>query len=207
MPFKFRHKEELPKLLRGTEEFKITSYNTKEINKQLLEKLISFDTRCFPVTSKEDSKYDFENSNRAYVATNNSGEIIGMLVQEPKGRSKAYITTVCVSESERGKQLYQELLRSCILGAISDNIGTIKGHTQNAKVEYGLKRVLDNLITENKIDKYTIKRKMKKGYFDDWYGRPAGLADLKSNSEELNRIYGALGRTDAFLLILHIWPH
>ncbi len=205
MPFKFQHKE-LSKLLRRSEEFEITSYNTKEINKQLLDKLINFDTRCFPATSKEDSKYDFIDSDRVYVATNNSGEIIGTLVREPKGRKKAYVTTVCVIESERGKYVYQELLRSCISGAIFDNITTIKGHTQNAKVEYGLRKLLDNLIMENKIDKYTIKRKIKKNYFEDWV-HPAGLSDLKSESGELNKIYASLGSADAFLLTVHIQLH
>ncbi len=197
-------RHEVARLLRGDEEITISDLRHVSRDAALLDRLVELDQACFPIGYTEaDSRSSLLYCNRIYTATSGrSGEIVGMLGQVVTA-PEVYIVTVEVAESARNKGIYQDLLHSSMSDAISEGMVRLALETQNAKVEYGMVKVLDRLVGDDRIEGYSIERQIRYDYF--WGGRPAGSADLKSKSGEINRRYEQLGSADAFRLTAYMF--
>lgn len=111
------------------------------------------------------------------------------------------------SSMAKGIGVYQKLVAGRVLGAL-ENGNEIMVRTENPRMEYSLRRVLDNLIGKGVIQEYSLERTVLKGFF----AREDALrieAPEPSKSEKINAIYSREldhERGDAFELKIALRP-
>ena len=95
------------------------------------------------------------------------------------------------------------------MNAVSRGIMLVRVDTQNANIEYSIRKILDMVVLEGHIGGYEISRQIEPGRMQNYgAGRVAGDAPVKSKSDELNREYGALDvdRGDGFNITIKLTP-
>ncbi len=206
-------RQDLTRFLRTeNSDIEITSYKVKDLGREYIELLTDLNQACFPPCTREDCRSDItERSNIVHVAAyKGTGLPVGlageMTVMEG-GQKCAYLSFAAVAESERGKGVYQQLAYARIMNAVSRGIMLVRVDTQNANIEYGIRKILDKIVSEGHIGGYEISRQIEPGRMQHYgVGRVAGDAPVKSKSDQLNREYEVLDvdRGDGFNITIRL---
>ncbi len=178
--------------------YKILSYNGyEEMGDKLLYNLCNLGVRSFGSgMTRDEVKERALDASTLFVAYNGNKPVgFAGLVEENDG--SFYLSAAVVDPTERRNGLYTKFTRLRIETVISSG-KNFETRTQNPVVEKTIRNVLENMMTEEKIQGYNINREYKPAV----YGRLLTNAVPKSGDKRLDKVYSALdyNKGDAFLV-------
>ena len=192
----------MKKIFTTTNSYKIIKYvrkNEKQINieKNTLEQLIRVAQNSFGSSMSRNEVINHLIPNDVIFIAYKNDLAIGFAGNIYKN-DNLYLSGAVLETIEQNKGLYKLLTTLRIEHGLEKNITSITTATQNPRVEKGIINVLNEFYSNNKINRYEVKREL----LNSRYGRMLTEIRPYSLDQELNLIYSKLNyeKGDAFLI-------